>query len=336
MIIYVCNRCKKTIELRKNVILVQTKVGEETSTVHLCHECHNHIKGLCIADVKKVVNPNKTELSDGSAIIKNMIKSAEDAEEIKEEVKSNFNIDVMSFNPEMEALPRMSVVPAFQRVLLAVYKGMSPTEISNIVGKSYQEVYRIRSKYSCRRIAEKNLLPERMDKKTVAIIDGFIRSGDMEETALRAKCSVDEVKDILSEYTGLYQEERVSKKEVDPKLAGLNFPVKIDDFPDYIMRTPRTATLDTTRRIVLCLYKGMGSADTARAVGKMSQDVYRVRACYTSKEIAQRHLQPERMDYNVTSIIDTYIKYGDVCLTYVELSLTEDEVLEVLGYYTGL
>lgn len=336
MIIYVCNRCKRTIELRKNVILVQTKVGEETSTSHLCRECHNHIKGLCIADIKKVVNPSKTELSDGGAIIKNMIKSAEAAEEVKEESKSGFNIDVMSFNPEMESVPRMSVVPAFQRVLLAVYKGMSPTEISNIVGKSYQEVYRIKSKYSCCRIAEKHLLPERMDEKTVAIIDSFIRSGDVEETALRAKCSVDEVRDILSEYTGLYQEERTSKKEVDPELAGLNFPIKVDDFPDDIMRKPRATTLDATRRIVLCLYKGMSLADTARAVGKTSQDVYRIRSCYTSKEVAQRHLQPERMEFDVTSVIDTYIKFGDVCLTYVDLSLTEDEVRKVLDYYTGL
>lgn len=336
MIIYVCNRCKRTIELRKNVILVQTKVGEETSTVHLCRECHDHIRGLCIVDVKKIVNPNKTELSDGGVIIKAKVKSAEDTEKVRAESKSNFNIDVMSFNPEMEAVPRMSVISAFQRVLLAVYKGMSPTEISNIVGKSYQEVYRIRSKYSCRRVAEKHLLPERMDKKIVTIIDSFIRSGDMDETALRTKCSVDEVRDTISEYTGLYQEECTPKKEVDTKLAGLNFPVKVDDFPDYIMRKPRTTTLDNTRRIALCLYKGMSLADTARAVGKTSQDVYRIRSCYTSKEIAQRHLKPERMDFTATSVIDTYIKFGDVRLTYVDLSLTEDEVLEVLGYYTGL
>lgn len=324
MIKYICNRCRKDIERKKDVILIQTKIGDVTTAVHLCPECHTRIKNLCLADVK----------GETSVIVKK--ETTEDnisKQSICEGKKSV--IDVSSFNREMEKVPRSSAIPAFQRVLLALYKGMSCTQVADLVGKSYQEIYRIRSRYGCQEVASRNVAEERFSSDVVKVIDAFVTCGDIDEVVVRTKVDKTQVSNILSKYAGLeWCEESSIESNVEDD--DRNFPINIESFPDSISKKPRATTLLMVMRIALCAYKGMGPTETGNVVGAVPQKCYMCKKDYTCKEVAQRHLRKERMDSDVVSIIDTFIKCGDIYKTYVGLGISEDKVREVLAYYTGL
>lgn len=205
MILYICNRCKKTTD-KKKVTTVQTKRGEDVSVAHLCPSCLSHIKNLCETDMKQcddiaeapnVSDKNSGKMSDGGAIMKNMIEHHDNA------TAKNFPINVESFADSILKKPRTSTLQSVQRILLCIYKGMSLSDIGNLVRKQYQEVYRVKTCYTCKSVAQLHLEKERMDYDVVSIVDTFIKCGSIADTAEKLTMDESKVQEVISLYTGL-------------------------------------------------------------------------------------------------------------------------------------
>lgn len=224
MVKYYCDMCK--LEKKKSEIrILQTKQPDGSiQTNHLCDTCCSTITELCktyLSAPGQVGELPEDKLKaeekvEGVKRPKAGKKRKEEATELEEfevskevthaEVatarKKNFNIDPSKFRDYMPKAPRSGSVQNVQRALLCIYKGMTLAETERTIKQDYQNVYRWKSNFASKIIAERHLESKRMDAINICVIDGFIEGNTVEELSYNHNVSIQQVKDILEFYTG--------------------------------------------------------------------------------------------------------------------------------------
>lgn len=198
MIKYICNLCKEEIS-KFDLITVKTQVEDKITTAHLHVKCADKIKNTC----KKYLTAQQTaELTKPDMTVEPAVTAGEHGTIAAP--SANFKLIMDSFGESLpQQQPRRGNIITTQRMLLCIYKGMTLTHISRKLDISYQSVYNCKLKYSAKQVAQYHQLPERMDKKTVDIIDKFIEYGDVVKVSYELGIGVDKIKDILTYYTGI-------------------------------------------------------------------------------------------------------------------------------------
>ena len=115
-----------------------------------------------------------------------------------------------------------------------------------------------------------------------------------------------------------------------------NFKLNIESFIEGMPTSkPRLGGTINVQRILLCMYKGEKLTDIAEELKIPYQTVFQCKRKYTSRIIAARHLEPQRVQVDIRMIIDSFIKHGDVVITAAETGVSEERIKEILTYYTG-
>lgn len=115
-----------------------------------------------------------------------------------------------------------------------------------------------------------------------------------------------------------------------------NFKLNIESFVEGMPTSkPRLGGTINVQRILLCMYKGETLTDIAAELKVPYQTVFQCKRKYTSRIIAARHLEPQRVQVDIRMIIDSFIKHGDVVITAAETGVSEERIKEILTHYTG-
>lgn len=115
-----------------------------------------------------------------------------------------------------------------------------------------------------------------------------------------------------------------------------NFKLNIENFLEGMPTSkPRLGSTITVQRILLSMYKGKTLTDIAAELKVPYQTVFQCKRRYSSRIIAERHLEPHRVQVDICMIIDSFIKHGDVVITAAETGTSEERIKEILTHYTG-
>lgn len=115
-----------------------------------------------------------------------------------------------------------------------------------------------------------------------------------------------------------------------------NFKLNIESFIEGMPTSkPRLGGTINVQRILLCMYKGEKLTDIAEELKIPYQTVFQCKRKYTSRIIAARHLESQRVQVDTCMIIDSFIKHGDVVITAAETGTSEEKIKEILTHYTG-
>lgn len=143
-------------------------------------------------------------------------------------------------------------------------------------------------------------------------------------------------KENLQFLTSLDDSNSATSKKVISTEIKPNFNLKLENFLEGMPTSkPRLGSTINVQRILLCVYKGETLTNIAAELKIPYQTVFNCKRKYTSRIIAERHLEPQRMQTDICMVIDSFIKHSDVVITAAETGVSEEKIKEILTHYTG-
>lgn len=237
MIKYFCNLCKNEIKAG-DFVVIQTKIAEQTKTVHLHKHCLNDIQKLCRGYYLEGIKPDDIDKSttqsdkqdtkvskkaktgkagttekikvsddDFNAALAELSNASEKVANVKENTVSadvhieQFKINMSSLQETLTTSKPRDIVTV-RRILLCLYKGISMSDISDMLNILYQKVAITKSKYACKEIARLHMKPERLFSRTCDIIDQYIKTGNTVAIANDLQTGEEKIEELIKFYTG--------------------------------------------------------------------------------------------------------------------------------------
>ena len=290
MIKYFCNLCKKEIK-SGDMSIVQTKNGEQITTVHLHKRCLTSIKKLCVESIEAgdISLPKKFSRADEQAV-------------------------------KVQTTGKQLNTSKSEKVPIAPIKnentyGCKGDTLSVVTGE--EKFPDIKKPQSAEKSTEK------------------LKVTDEELDAVLSRLSKAEHDSYDTTYSDKHEIPAVASEDNQSKeVEQTAIKLKIESFND----TPSTSkprNIPNIQRILLCLYKGMTLKETSDRMSTGYQNIVIVKNKYAYREIAMRHLKAARMENEVCTIIDEFIKTGNIEAISIDLGISVNDIKDTLEYYTG-
>ena len=230
MIKYFCNLCKNEIKAG-DFVVIQTKIAEQTKTVHLHKHCLNDIQKLCRnyflegagpdnidkqgtkvsknAKTEKKSMAKKVKVSDDdfNEVLAKLSNTDENRTDVnKSDSSADINLEQAKINlnslPDTLTTSKPRDIVTVRRILLCLYKGISMSDASDMLNIPYQKIAITKSKYACKEIARLHMKPERLSSRTCDIIDQYIKTGNTVAIANDLQTGEEKIEELIKFYTG--------------------------------------------------------------------------------------------------------------------------------------